>query len=276
MKSIICYYSSIGNTRLACEAIARAVPCAGFELFDITSGAQPNLAGSDFTGFATFADFWGPPQLMKTFIEALPTQANRPAFVFNTFGGVNGGTLYQLARLARGRGFQVLAAHALHTPESYPVVIAGGRTFINSPSKKELDRFREFLRNLSQVAAEIKAGGGQEQRARRFGLAEQLWPVPSRTTARRTMGDKLVDAALCSLCGICATTCPYEAIRMNPGPEFDARRCYGCWGCFNRCPRKAIYTRKLRGEGHYPQPANELNKKLATIEPLTSPAEAAE
>ena len=276
MKSIICYYSAIGNTRLACETIARAVPGAGFELFDITSGARPDLAGSDFTGFATFADFWGPPQLFKTFIEALPEQANRPAFVFNTFGGANGGTLYQLARLVQTRGFRVKAAHALHTPESYPVVIAGGRTFISSPSEKELEQFRSFIRALSRLAAEIRAGRGHEQGRAKFGLKERLWPVLSRTTARRTMGEKYVDAALCTFCELCAKTCPYQAIRMNPGPEFDMSRCYGCWACFSRCPKKAIYTRKLRGTGHYPQPANELKKKLALLEPMSGAAKEAE
>jgi Fe-S-cluster-containing hydrogenase component 2 len=61
---------------------------------------------------------------------------------------------------------------------------------------------------------------------------------------------------------------------MNPGPEFDTQRCYGCWGCFNRCPKRAIYTRKLRGKGHYPKPADELKKKLTTLDPFIGSEEA--
>jgi Fe-S-cluster-containing hydrogenase component 2 len=38
--------------------------------------------------------------------------------------------------------------------------------------------------------------------------------------------------------------------------------CCGCWACYNHCPRKAIYTPKMRGAGQYPKPLAELKKKL--------------
>jgi Fe-S-cluster-containing hydrogenase component 2 len=39
-------------------------------------------------------------------------------------------------------------------------------------------------------------------------------------------------------------------------------KCYGCWSCYNHCPKKAIYTRKFRGVGHYPKPNDLLKEKL--------------
>jgi NAD-dependent dihydropyrimidine dehydrogenase PreA subunit len=49
---------------------------------------------------------------------------------------------------------------------------------------------------------------------------------------------------------------------MHPFPNFDESLCYGCWACYNRCPVRAIYTKKLRGKGQYPGPTEELRKKL--------------
>lgn len=42
----------------------------------------------------------------------------------------------------------------------------------------------------------------------------------------------------------------------------DHRACHGCWICYNDCPEKAIYTKKLRGVGHYPGPIDTLREKL--------------
>ena len=43
MKGIICYYSSSGNTRLACEYIERKVSNCSFDLFDILKDGTPDL-----------------------------------------------------------------------------------------------------------------------------------------------------------------------------------------------------------------------------------------
>lgn len=50
----------------------------------------------------------------------------------------------------------------------------------------------------------------------------------------------------CLSCGICAKTCPTQAIAMENGmPVTDRTRCTGCGACANACPAKA---RTLYGE----------------------------
>lgn len=95
-----------------------------------------------------------------------------------------------------------------------------------------------------------------------IGLFNSLLPVYARTKAREDMGQKYVDEALCTECGICARLCAYGAIELRPKPVVDIDRCYGCWGCYNRCPEKAIYTNKYRGVAHYPKPHESLREKL--------------
>ena len=71
---------------------------------------------------------------------------------------------------------------------------------------------------------------------------------------------KSADAELCAECGVCATACPYEAMRLDPRPIFDEAKRFGCWARYNHCPTKAIYTREYRGVGHNPAPAGSFGR----------------
>lgn len=51
----------------------------------------------------------------------------------------------------------------------------------------------------------------------------------------------VIDASLCSSCGVCAETCPSEAI--SEGAEsyvIDADLCNDCGSCASECPSEAI------------------------------------
>ena len=262
LKGIICYYSGSGNTRLACQYIQNKVQSIKFELFNITKGGLPDLSGFDAAGFATFTDFLNPPQLFLSFTEKLERQPGKPAFVFNTYGFINGRTCRTLAARAGARGFKVIAGHSLHMPESYPPMVAGGNGNEQAPDEKELQHFRQFVDGLDAQFSLLASGRAVELKKARFNLASALWPPLSRTRSRDDMGLKYVDEELCDECGICGKICPYSAINLDPKPVFDMTKCYGCWSCYNHCPHKAIYTSKFRGRGHYPKPIDSVREKL--------------
>ncbi len=261
MKGIICYYSGSGNTELACQYIAKNVKNVEFELFDIVRADAPDLEQYDAVGFAAFTDFFGPSYIVRAFMEKLPRQNNKPAFVFNTYGFISGKTLKVFKGWAAAKGFDVIAGHSLHTPESYPPMIARGRANEQAPNEKEMKRFNGFISDLDGLLGDIKEGR-EIKRGLDISLLNRLLPVFSRTRARKDMGEKYVDEALCTECGTCEKLCPYDAIKLSPKPVFDMEKCHGCWVCYNHCPSKAIYTKKFRGVGHYPKPIDGLNKKL--------------
>ena len=259
MRGVICYYSSTGNTRLACEAIAARAKAVEFELFDVCSGEAPDLTGADLVGFAAWAEFGDPPQRMKAFMESLPLRDGTPAFVFCTYGSVPFRTLATLDRWARNCGFRVVAGEGLHTPENFPPLIKRGWKFADAPSEKELAGFDRFVRRLDVAARKLSAG--ESLPARRADLARFL-PAFSRKHARRAMGEKTVDTEACIECGTCRDVCPYGAITLDPKPVFAQSKCYGCWACYNHCPTQAIYTRKIRGVAPYRAPSDALRGKL--------------
>ena len=257
MKAIICYYSGSGNTKIACEYIAKNMNNIDTVLFNIIKDDTPDLKKYDLVGFACFTDFGGPSYLIQKFIEELPQQNDKPAFVFNTFGYMSGKTQGALVKWIKTKGFLPIAGHKLHVPESYPPMIVGGKGAENAPNKEEMEGFRSFISELDNIAVQMKEGKEVREGKIPGGLL-----MFGRTKARKDMGEKSVDDELCTECGTCEKGCPYGAIILDPKPKFDMDKCYGCWYCYNHCPNKAIYTNKFHGIGHYPKPPKQLKDKL--------------
>jgi ferredoxin/flavodoxin len=263
LKALLCYYSGSGNTALAAQYLAGNVKSCQIEMFNIEDGGVPELDGYDAVGFATFANFWAPSALMSEFIDTLPEQHGKPAFLFSTFGMVNGNTTRIMADLVTERGFMVVASHALHTPENYPPMISKGFGNVDAPNPRELDSFRRFVEELDETLARINAGEPVTAKGTYVRMLGRIIPNYPRDNAARVMGPKAVDESRCTACGICAAGCPRQAIRLEPKPVFDESKCSGCWRCYNQCLMAAISTSKLGGEHQYPQPSASLRDKLS-------------
>jgi len=264
LKGTFCIYSGSGNTRLACEYIASKLPRVEFDLIDVVQEEDVRLEPYDVVGFATFTDFFALPRRFQTFLKELPPQEGKPAFVFNTYGSFSGKTLKILGDLAADKGFNVLAGHSLHTPESYPPLNALGITSETSPDEEELEAFNRFIDRLAAKILVVETGEEIEADGVHLGLLNRLIPALPRTTSRTLMSDLHVDAERCTECGLCEQLCPYDAIVLDPKPVFDAERCYACWACYNHCPEKAIYTKRYKDVGHYPEPNARLQQKLGS------------
>jgi ferredoxin/flavodoxin len=261
MKGVICCYSGTGNTKLACQYIAGRTGVS-FDLVDVIKEKVIDLQSYDVVGFATSTDFWGLPQMFQTFIESLPRQEGKPAFVFNTFGALSGKTLTLLEKAVASKGFAVLAGHSLRMPENYPPMIARGMGARTAPSEKRLRDFDAFISDLGRILERVARGERIEAGRVRIGVLSSVLPARPRTSARKDMGEKFVNESLCKECGICRDNCPYGAIELQSKPLFDTNKCYGCWRCYNRCPTHAIYTKKFRKGPYYPGPDDQLKGKL--------------
>lgn len=49
-----------------------------------------------------------------------------------------------------------------------------------------------------------------------------------------------VDHERCKLCGLCETSCAYEAIKVGEKLAIDPEKCFGCRLCVTRCKHKAL------------------------------------
>lgn len=262
IKGIICYYSGSGNTKLACQYVAGRIKNAELELCNIVKHDIPDFSDYGIVGFATFTDFGGIPQYFCGFFEKLALQDGKNAFLLNTYGAVSLRTLRMFSELARSRGFNVFSGHSLHMPESYPPMRRKGRGADSAPDQGQLRKFDEFIARLDDNIVLIASGQQPRKERMRTGLLGTLIRPFPRKKAKEDFGIQQVNGELCIECGTCERGCPYEAIQLDPKPVFDHSKCYGCWYCYNHCPRKAIFTETFKGEFQYPHPPPELAERL--------------
>lgn len=262
MKGIILYYSNTGNTLLACKYLAHKLSQVNFDFCHIRKQKNPNLDQYDIVGFATFTDTWEPPNLFIDYIQQLPEQNLKPAFLVNTFGFHSGKTLKRMNQYVTGKGFLVIGGHSLMTPENFPPMIRAGLGGAKHPNKRRLKKFNEFIMDLGRQINNIKNNVKIEPGKIKIGIMNTLLPPFPRGILNLLMGEKKVDNELCTECGICSRNCPRGAITLDPKPRFDNRKCHFCWACYNKCPQKAIYTSQFRGKYHYSEPNDILKEKL--------------
>lgn len=261
MKGILFYYSNTGNTKIVCDYIRRTVKSAELTLCNILKDPIPDLTEFDITGFATWADFWAPSKLFRDFIKNLPSQNSKNAFIVCTYGFKYGRTLKQTYTELTKKGFSVFDAHALHTPENVATMICSGMAMEHAPNDKELSSFKQFVINLDTKIGSLQSG--RKTTPHKLPLWHNLMPAMPRFLGKLTMGNKFVDNALCIKCELCKAVCPVNAISLSNFPVFAENECAHCWACFNRCPKKAIYTKKFRGKGHYPKPIAQFVDKFS-------------
>ena len=199
---------------------------------------------------------------MQDFIERLPIQKQKYAFIVNTYANFYGRTLKVMTNLLKKRGFFIINSHALHAPENYPPYIVKGINHEDAPNNDELKHFKSFITNLDQCFNNFLTGEMVIKEKLQFSCINNIMPVLSRKRSAKKMGNKFVDSNLCTKCGICRQSCPYQAIELNPEPVFNEKKCYGCWSCYNHCPTQAIFTNKIKGIGHYPNPNEQIQNKL--------------
>ena len=260
MRCLICYYSGSGNTKLACDYIAGKIKTAEFDFYNILENKTIDCANYAIIGFAAFADYWGPSPKFKSFVRSLQKCPGKPAFVFNTYGMISGGTLRVMYKLVAQKGFRIVAGHTLHMPENIGAMIVMGMGNEQAPNVKEMSAFNDFIKSLSDCLSSPEALA----RAKRFRLPlrDRFMPVWPRFIGKSQMGPKFVDTELCTKCRKCINVCPYGAITMTDFPKFDEKKCCSCWACYNHCPTLAIYMKKYRGKGHYPAPIKAVREKL--------------
>ncbi len=87
--------------------------------------------------------------------------------------------------------------------------------------------------------------------------------MPVMHSLYREAGEAHIDPEACTHCGICARTCPADALRMDEGiprvHEDSAHGCVACAHCMMVCPEEAITVtgRGLSSSDMVPLPAEE-------------------
>ena len=138
---------------------------------------------------------------------------------------------------------------------------------VNVPRSRDFSYVEDALRTVGDVkyspefeiaVVKLKAG-----RARLFGGGQVSVTAPTQEDARRTFEKAvkaLIRAELCTQCGICAKTCPRNAIRIKNGIRVDPERCISCGLCEKSCMVVHYYDKIMAGKTASVPPAEKADE----------------
>lgn len=256
------YYSGTGNTYRALGIVAEALRARGYEpawhelakgLTPLGAGSAPTAGDLVLVGFPALG-FSSPEPVLRA-LRGLPRLVDVQAAVLCACGGSAiggkilrgwaGAAVPEIERLLRRKGMTVLASAEASYPENWRQV--------SRPAQGDM---REALVAMGDADARAFASslcraldGGPPERLRRSPLALILIsPVPPlfRSLARKCLARLFTADAACTGCGLCARSCPAQAIRMKGGRPSWGLACSACNRCINACPEGAIQTSNLR------------------------------
>ena len=260
MRGILYYYSSTGNTKLAVNYLKNHIRNAEIKLCNIATEEVESPDEYDIVGFSSFAEYLGPPTLMKRFIGSLKPVSNKAAFVFNTYAGFNGLTQIEFAKQVEARGYKVISGYSLKTPMNYPPMKRKGKHAENAPSLIDMEGFNLFINKIDEII-QIKNTEDLKSVFGEFSLKKFIPSMP-RNKVKKDFGIQQINKEQCVKCGNCVKVCAYQAIKMIPYPQVNHSKCNGCWACYNQCPKQAIHTKDFKGDNQYKGPSQELINKL--------------
>jgi flavodoxin/ferredoxin len=278
MDVVLICFSQTGNTREVATAMASAFREAGHSARTISlkKAIPEDATKGDPLGVGTPCFSSRAPTPIKEFLRALPPLNDQRAFVFATSGGAPGRVLYDLTRLLRRQGADVLGGFLARGQVHHPAPRMTGQ-FPGRPNAEDLTRARRFAVAVAEHVSAGRSGPLPESRpdARkpRWGFYDLMGLASRDTLSRLLMPEPKPDPVKCDQCRWCVNECPMDNIALrraqgrllrqpfggvhperSRGAQDRAQggplqsypvlgdQCIRCYRCLTGCPQKAFET----------------------------------
>lgn len=134
--------------------------------------------------------------------------------------------LLELNNELAAKGFRVIASGAVIAEHCLERKVAANRPDADDQAK--------FLKIAAQIESKLKACNDLQPSV----PGNQPYkPLPAYTAPTSN--------ASCDNCGLCAKSCPVEAIDFEDPKKTNSDKCIFCGACINTCPKGARATEKL-------------------------------
>lgn len=160
-------------------------------------------------------------------------------------GGWSGDALFSAARIVARRGWEIVGL----SEASYPL---NWTEMSNPPEEQHLPVLLEKGDHEVRSFSAALAGGSPARFVAETATRKsaQLVAVMFRLLGRRALAALFVSDTSCTSCGLCARSCPAQAIRIRSARPVWSGRCDSCNRCINICPSRSIVTSNLLMYAH--------------------------
>ena len=247
MDVTLIHFSQTGNTRKVAKTMAEAFREAGHVARTVSlKDATPQAATTcDLLGVGTPCFSSQAPTPVKAFLRSLPPLDDRRAFVFATSGGAPGRVLYDLTRLLRSKGADVVGGVLARGQLNHPVPCLTGR-FPDRPDADDLAHAWRFAAAVAEHVSADRPGPVAESRPDTFEPKGRFYNVVASLSTdaflRLALPEPRLDPARCDQCRWCVHECPMHNITLEPYPVLG-HRCIRCYRCLTGCRQKAFHAR---------------------------------
>jgi len=242
MKALVIVFSQTGNTRNMAERISEGIRESGTDCDIVNLPDANDLDRYDLIGIGCPVFYYQEPFHVRTFLQELPEQRDKPWFVFCTHGSAMGITLESMAGELARKSARVIGCHHTYADAWVPFYPHPTLT-TGHPDQQELAEARAFGRKTADILAAVRQGD-----------FSGILPIPEVTDAwtrdeaamlsRDVLGQFMprleIDMETCTQCQECQESCPVGGIDLQASPPKIQAPCIYCWHCVNICPVFAV------------------------------------
>lgn len=218
-------FSPTGGTKKVAEAIVNGTGCR-VETCDLTdaefSGETVKLADCDCLLAAVPVYGGRVPSAATERLKMLNGNGIKAVAVVVYGNREYEDALLEVKNTLEEKGFQVIAAAAFVAEHSIARSIAAGR-----PDESDMETARSFG---ADIIKKINDGD-----------VNQTITVPGNMPYKEVKGSNIHPTANddCAMCGICAKSCPVNAIPLDSPNLTLSNQCMNCMRCLEICPKHA-------------------------------------
>lgn len=246
MKAHLFYFSPGGTTKKTVQNIAKGMNDIEIIEYDMLKKENRekkyNLSKEDLVilGMPTATKLFGLP---KEIIGALNGKGTPFVGVVTCGNGYYGKALIVMKKAMENRGFTMVAGGGFIGQYSFSSRVATGR-----PDEKDeriqikfgKDIYKKVIINKDlNFKTRLKIDWPNEGAFSTLKCAI-ISAAPGLGGSLPYSWNELSISDACVKCGKCVRHCPVEAIAIKDQIEIDRRKCIGCYGCANVCPKNAI------------------------------------
>ena len=271
MDTFIIYISPAGTTREVAHTIEKTCQVLGHTVRSFDLGNKIKVSEVVkciketkgklclFIGSPVYACHAVPP--IMEMISQLPERSESYSVPFVTYGVVTSGiALREIANMLNGKGYHVIGAAKILTVHSLMWQLknplgAGHPDEIDKKMIGDLVKKVDEKCNVKPVRGLSLSQLNYQPEALRNAMEQITLDV-----AREMLPSRQVNQERCTKCGICADTCPVEAITCDPYPTFG-KKCFLCYTCMRLCPENAIEADFSQVEGFLREKTKEFTEQ---------------